>query len=88
VSSSIVPLISLMFIGVGLVYFLRAERLRDDAAKRWAPKSVGSSIGSRVALLALRILYLPGYVLSFKVGGALSVLVGIALLWLWFRGAS
>jgi len=72
----IIICISLFFIGVGVLFLLRPEELRD-----WILKSYVKA-GYTKPVPMQKLMFTRIYIFTFKVGGGMAIIVGCLLLWL------
>ena len=71
-------LLAAFFLTAGLLFLFWPERLRDTILKSYA------QIDRTKPVPWQQVMFAPGYILSQRIGGVLSICVSLFLIWLYF----
>ncbi len=74
-----IVILSIFFLSAGLLFLVWPEELRD-----WVLKSYVHA-GFAIPVFMRKLMFTPGYILAFRIGGVLAIAIGAMLFWLYLR---
>ncbi len=73
-----VILLAIFFLFAGLLFLFWPDALRE-----WSLKSYPNA-GS-ITVLMRKLMFLPGYILAFRIAGVIAIVVSGLLIWFWLK---